>query len=190
MPSSAAPRGRWRCRVSPRRRGRRAPIPARPRSAVPRSLGPGLRAGARSARRLSFSRRRERAFDSGVELGGVLDRSCDSIADVSGRVDEVRLREAGDPVAADGRSLPVVDVRVGDAVALEEVPGVAAEVLDVDADEDYVLPLPALPALLQQRSLVLARPAPGGPEVEHDGPAAQGFEREVTLAVETLEREG
>lgn len=44
--------------------------------------------------------------------------------------------------------------------------------------------------LLEQRHLVAAGTAPGGPEVEHDDLPAQRLERQVSLPVQPLEREG
>ena len=132
----------------------------------------------------------ERPLDPFVEVGGFFDRRPRSASEpCPWRRRRTSPGSAGRAVAADGRALAVVDVRVGDAEALEELARVTAEVLHIDADEDDVPVLPALRAFLKQRHLVPARTAPGRPEVEHDRLAAQRLDREVTLAVQPLERE-
>ena len=60
----------------------------------------------------------------------------------------------------------------------------------VDAEDDDALAAIVAPEPLERRRLALARTAPGGPEVEHDGLAAQRGERERPLPVEPAEREG
>ena len=99
------------------------------------------------------------------------------------RVDPPRLREPGQAVAAERGAGPVVDDRVRHAVALDEPARVRGEVLRVDAEHHDVAVSVLLPDLLEHRRLLLARLAPGGPEVEDDGLPAQRRERDRVLLV-------
>ena len=67
---------------------------------------------------------------------------------------------------------------------------VAAEVLRVDAEHDEPAVRGALPGLLQDRRLVLARQAPRREEVDHERLAAVVGERDRAVAGQAVEREG
>src|SRR2546423_1811201 len=74
---------------------------------------------------------------------------------------------------------------------LDETATVAGRV-GAGVDSEHHEPTRAIvpPEMFEHRRLALARAAPGGEEVEHDGLAAERGEREVAFAREPAEREG
>src|SRR5207342_2304736 len=89
--------------------------------------------------RVSSARRVEGGLDVLLELLRV-ELAHDVLPDeTSIAADEPRLREAGDPEAPQARTVPVVDDRVAEPVALDEAAGVRLEVLRVDPDDNEPL---------------------------------------------------
>src|SRR6266540_3632293 len=88
-------------------------------------------------------------------------------------VAEPRLRKSAQAVASPRPVVLVTQGGVGELVSLDEAPRVAAQILEVDSDDDHVLVAPFLPRGLERGCLVLARRAPGGPEVDDDRLSAQ-----------------
>src|SRR5438093_3599737 len=90
---------------------------------------------------------------------------------------------------AESRTVLVAQDRIGQPVALDEAARVEVEVLRVDPEDDDAPVTVLLPERLQARRFLLARDAPGGPEVEDHRLSPQGGQRDLALAVETVERE-
>src|SRR5581483_7022740 len=99
------------------------------------------------------------------------------------------LGEAGHAPAADRRAVAVCEVLVADAVPLDELLAVGAEVVRVDAEEDDAPAVPLAVRGLEPRRLGLARDAPRRPEVDDDRLAAQRRQRDPRAAVERPQRE-
>src|SRR5690348_12642700 len=101
-----------------------------PRTQSPRARAPPPRRPARGSRA-------DCRLDAVEELRLLVrDRALDVRADEATlRVDEVRLRDAGQPVEIPDLARPVLDRRIGDVVGAQELPAVARHVVEVDAEE-------------------------------------------------------
>ena len=82
----------------------------------------------------------------------------------------------------------IAHVRIADAVSGEEGASIAGEVGRVDADERDPVSI-ALEGRLEARGLLLARMAPGGPEVDDDDLPAQRREAQGAVAVQPFQVE-
>src|SRR5438552_1972848 len=96
------------------------------------------------------------------------------VLDATAAIDVESLRETDETEPLRHRRAGAHD-DVWNVVRSEEAVRVTREVMDIDPDEDDVSAV-CLCGGSEQRRLASARPAPGRPEVDHDGVAAELFE--------------
>jgi hypothetical protein len=103
-------------------------------------------------------------------------------------VDEERFRQQRDAVLRRRDVVVVVHERVAEAVLAGELARVAGEVVHIHAEHDH-LARPALRGGRERGRLLLARVAPGGPEVQHDDLPAQRRQLQRPWLADPLQRE-
>src|SRR6202030_3442699 len=83
----------------------------------------------------------------------------------------------------------IEDDRVRHPVGVQETARIASRVAAVDPEDYDAVGAVAPPERLEIRCLSLARVAPGGEEVQHDGLATKRCERDVAVSLEARQRE-
>src|SRR5207237_8652713 len=121
------------------------------------------------------------------QVGG-RDLAGDVADDAAARVDEKGLRQPGQAVRRPHRVAVVVHDGIADPMLAQELARLPGGVADVDAHHGR-LSGPLVGGRLERRRLLVARVAPGGPEVEDYRLPAQRSQSKVALTVEPAERE-
>ena len=108
--------------------------------------------------------------------------------DPAAAIDEERLRCAADAPAPEQAPVAVAADRIREPELADELARVPREVLVVDADDDEPSAIPAS-RVLEQRRLVAARSAPGGPEIDDARLAVVTREAQLAVTVQARKRE-
>ena len=127
-----------------------------------------------------------RGVDAVLELCA-RDWSGEVSDDAALRVEPVGLGNAGQAVAAVGRTGVVVQRGVADVVMAEKRARVGGQILDVDAEEDDLAGM-CTRSRVEAWRLLLARATPACPEVQHDRASPYLTKCELGLGEQPLQR--